>query len=135
MNKDNKDSISCTSDALLPGSGHVPDYGISDSTEDELTRTGVTSSTRTTTSSFLAGNAKDSKEQVWVVARCALVACLSTLIGGMFGGFSSPALPELNSTNPIQALDEATVLPSLFGVRSLTTTTVLYSSVLRNTNE
>ncbi len=62
------------------------------------------------------------KERVWVVAWCALVACLASLVGGMNGAFTSPALLELQNynrtTSSAQYFDNSSkLLPNLFGVR------------------
>ena len=59
------------------------------------------------------------KERVWVVARCALIACLASVVVGMNGGFNSPALVELeneNLTTKTQYISKTSGLHSLFGV-------------------
>lgn len=112
-------SLSASSDQLLPspgGAGHVPNYGMRG---EEMTSSGITSSTRTTVS-ILPDTAKENnKERIWVVARCALIACLASLVGGMNAGFSSPTLHELQDpllTTPAQLFSNTSKLPSLFGV-------------------
>lgn len=63
------------------------------------------------------------KERVWVVARCALIACLASVVVGMNGGFNSPALVELQNsslTTPSQHFSNTSKLPSLFGVSRMT---------------
>lgn len=72
------------------------------------------------------------KERVWVVARCALIACLASVVVGMNGGFNSPALVELensNLTTPAQHFNKKSQLPNLFGV-SLVNRLTLHSTVL-----
>lgn len=59
------------------------------------------------------------KEGVWVVTRCTLIASLASVIAGMSGGITSPALLELSNENQTivsQYFDEESLLPSLFGV-------------------
>jgi len=110
------DGLSGTSEALLPGAGRTPGYGIVDySREDShhlestLTQSGKTSSLR--------GPAATGKESVWVMARCALTACLASVVCGMTGGFSSPTQLELNLTTiPAHRLASESYLPNLFGV-------------------
>ena len=76
----------------------------------------LSSATPTSTESWGRG-------RIRVVAMCALVASLGSLLVGMNLGFSSPALLELtneNLTTPAQYFDdEESKLISAFGVRHL----------------
>lgn len=113
------DRLSGMSDALLPGAGHTPGYGINDSGDSHFETT-LTESVRTNVS--VKGAARSGKENVWVVARCALTACLSSFVCGMMGGFSSPTLLELannRTESSAQILSSDTLLPYLFGVSML----------------
>ena len=59
------------------------------------------------------------KDGMWVVARCALIASLASVMGGMSGGVTSSALLELsneNQTIATQYFDKESLLPSMFGV-------------------
>ena len=97
-----------SSDQLLPGTGYSPSYGTTDSTDEPVSPTPSSSS-----SSEGAG----SKERVWVLARCALTACLASFVVGMSGGYNSPALQELgNITIPVQFISSSSVLHSFFAV-------------------
>ena len=65
-----------------------------------------------------------SKERVWVVAMCALTACLASLGAGMNGGFSSPALVQLEDINSTiitssQRFNITGSYSNFFGVREL----------------
>ena len=112
------DRDSGTSNALQPGAGHTPGYGINDSTGSYVEST-LTESCRTNTSVRLG--LKPGKENVRVVARCALIACMASFVSGMTGGFSSPTLLELGNDTitkyPAQLFSPSDqVLPSVFGV-------------------
>ncbi len=106
-----------TSDQLLPGRGHTPSYGIHGDSERDINYSVVTNSTKTATSANVADS--KGKERVLVVARCVLTVCLASLVAGMNGGFTSPALPELENptlTSENQLFMNTTVLPNAFGV-------------------
>lgn len=110
-----------SSDPLLPGTGYTPSYGIHDDPEDNMTCSGVASSVKTTTS---ITSESQGKEKVCVVARCALTACLASLVAGMNAGFTSPALLELqnpNLTTPAQFFSNDSILPSVFAVSIIIT--------------
>ena len=74
-----------------------------------------------------------SRGRVKVVARCALVASLGSLLIGMNVGFPSPALLELtneNLTTPAQHFDdEEPKLISAFGVRHLYLSCVYHNTM------
>lgn len=107
-------SESGASDQLLPGAGYVPNYGLGD---EQLASSDITSSTRTAAS--IVSTQEQDESSVWVVARCALIACLASLVGGMNAGFSSSTLLELQNldfTTPAQHFGNGSTLPNLFGV-------------------
>ena len=108
--------MSDASDLLLSGEDPVQSYGAK---EIQMSSSGITSSTRTTVS-FEPSIAEDQgKERVWVVARCALIACLATLVGGMNGGFNSSTLLQLQNPSlatPAQLFSNTSKLLNVFGV-------------------
>ena len=59
-----------------------------------------------------------SKERVWTVAACSLIACLAAMVNvGMMLGFSSPALKQLKfSVSEEFQLSDTDFKYSLFGV-------------------
>ena len=69
--------------------------------------------------------AKDTmtRERVWIVAQCSLIASLSSMVGGMVPSFTSSALLELSNGNltiPTQQLKSTSILFSMFGVSDYT---------------
>lgn len=111
-------SDSGASDQLLPGTGYVPNYGVTDET---LAGSDITSSTRTAASiASIVSTQEPDGSRVWVVARCTLIVCLASLVGGMNGGFTTSTLLELqnvNLTTPAQHFSSnGSTLPNLFGV-------------------
>ncbi len=71
-----------SSDSLLPGKGHTPNYGITDSNDAYLTSI----------------KPKESNPQRWyVVALCTISACIASIFGGMSLSFSSIIINELSS--------------------------------------
>ncbi len=69
-----------------------------------------------------SAKATQSKERVWVVFRCSFIASLASLLAGMAGGFTSPALLELSNENltiPTQYFNSSSILPSVFGVSKM----------------
>ena len=118
------------SDALLPGAGDHPSYGIQDGS-DSLPSGLVSSScvSATTPSTTSASDRPTSvivsamhgrgggKERVWAVARCCLTACVVAMVTGMMLGYSSATLVELEaSNNPAQKVVASSTIGSLFGV-------------------
>ena len=95
-----------SSDSLLPGHGHSPNYGIGDDSGEE----------------YLINRSKsrdNSNPQRWhMVALCALTACITSVFGGMSLSFSSIITDELaNNTNQKWAIKNDTdILISLIGV-------------------
>lgn len=113
----NRDSRSTDRDALLPGTGYSPDYGINESNDgDDIDSSGgavppsVVQSSRSRTAS--------KKDRVWVVAMCALIACLASLVNGLMLGFTSPTLDKLNKLQMTDArhITNGSKEASLFGV-------------------
>lgn len=118
MSKIGKDRLSGTSDQLLPGTGYTPSYGTTDSLAGDSADMGASVMTAVSSAPSDPGN-RNGKERVWVVARCALTACLASFVAGMTGGFSSPALQDLsnpNLTTPAQYFSDSSVLHSIFAV-------------------
>ena len=103
-------------DALLPGTGYSPDYGINDSADgDSITVSGESSSPPAVQS--CQGGTKKKRDRIWVVAMCALIACLASLVNGLMLSFSSPTLDILNSpTNTAHKIANGSTQASLFGV-------------------
>ena len=84
------------SDSLLPGHGCTPDYGINQSTMENMQR----------------------PSEKWLkVAMSSMIACQASVVSGMVLGFSSPALTQLQFSVPegVQISDKD-VRYSLFGV-------------------
>ena len=111
------DSHYTSSDALLPGRGYTPDYGINQSITPNDS---LEASDEAPHSSAINTDVQSARsERVWWVAVCSLIACLASLVNGMMLGFSSPALTQLQfnvtETEKINATD---IRYSLFGVRS-----------------
>ncbi len=113
------DRLSGTSDALLPGAGHTPGYGINDFENSNLEST-ITESGKTITSIGVRRDTMNGKENVWVVARCAITACMASFVCGLTGGFSSPTLLELENKDitvySAQLFNPNSSYPNLFGV-------------------
>lgn len=76
-----------SSDSLLPGKGHTPNYGITES-EDSYKFTKRVQYT-------------DSPDRWRVVTMCALIACIASMAAGMSLSFSSIIINEL-STSPAE---------------------------------
>ena len=108
-------------DPLLPEKGHSSSYGLKESKECDV----MASDARTISKSQSKSDSPPpephsalSKERVWTVAACALIACLASLVNvGMMLGFSSPALKQLqfNISEEFQ-ISDTDVKYSLFGV-------------------
>ena len=92
-------SIRGSTDELCPGKGYTPDYGINQSTEYNDQTAAYSKSTQSSAGPALAQSSShgDHKnDKVWVVAMCALIACLASLVIGLMLGFTSPTLDELD---------------------------------------
>ena len=103
-------------DALLPGTGYSPDYGINVSADGDSITSSERSSTPAVTQSTQGVPKK--KTRVWVVAMCALIACLASLVNGLMLSFSSSTLDflskqDIHSPGYIQ---NGSVEASLYGV-------------------
>lgn len=91
------------SDSLLPGTGHTPTYGLNESTEEYT----------------------EGKSRWFVVAVCALSACIASLVTGMSLSFSSILINELADEDGRAYTDDWEIIPdsgriaSLIGVSSL----------------
>lgn len=107
MSHSRSTNTSTASDALLPGKGHTPSYGIGESDD----------SYRTVNSKL-----SDSPIRWHVVALCVLTACIASMVAGMSISFSSIIINELssNSTNswlqPQQQISSDGTKASLIGV-------------------
>ena len=77
------DRSGTTTDSLLH-KGHTPSYGINDSEEEEETAGGI----RLTI--------LHSKERIWTVAVFSLIACIGSVVIGLFLGYSTNTLKELS---------------------------------------
>lgn len=102
-------------DALLPGTGYSPDYGINESNDGDVF--GSSSSAVPPSVVPSSSRTKRKKDRVWVVALFALIACLASLVNGLMLGFSSPTLDKLNYTTGAQHISNGSREASLFGVR------------------
>ena len=108
-----RDSRSTDRDALLPGTGYSPDYGINESNDgDDIGSSGSAVPPSVIQSSRTAPK----KDRVWVVAMCALIACLASLVNGLMLGFTSPTLDKLNIVTGAQHITNGSKEASLFGV-------------------
>ena len=110
-------NLSQDSDALLPGKGHSPSYGINDSAD--LQGSSIETSGKKAPSVIQAITSPGSSgERVWVVAMCSLIACLASLINGMVIGYSSPTLSILTAPSqpPSERFKDGDIYSSLFGV-------------------
>lgn len=99
------------SDALLPGRGHSPGYGINESSD----------SYKIQASKTIRFNHKDR----WhVVAFCALTACVISAVTGISLGYSSIIINELNGypRNHPWYIDQSSNHASLIGVRGVSPT-------------
>ena len=106
------------SDALLPGKGHSPSYGINDSSD--LTQSDMDSSSRTAPSVIQSIVHPPSGERIWAVAMCSLIACIAAMINGIVIGYSSPTISYLsNDPNPNHHIEATKYEASLFGVSYL----------------
>lgn len=110
--------LSQESDALLPGKGTSPSYGINESSE--LNNSNVDNSEETAPSVIQSIIRPPSGERIWAVAMCSLIACIAAMINGMVIGYSSPTIASL-STDPnfnhrIDSDNPDDVYASLIGV-------------------
>ena len=112
-----------STDELFPGKGYVPDYGINESTEYDdhvaaYSKSTQSSSTPPLVQSSSHGGHKNDK--VLVVARCALIACLASLVIGLMLGFTSPTLDILDSLpkSDVHHIESGSRKASLLGVCS-----------------
>ena len=114
MDEDRK-SCSSESDALLPGTGYAPDYGIDQSLE---TSGGLEASEKTPCPSVVQSAMESPRnERVWAVVMCSLIACLASLVNGLMLSFSSATLDKLNSTtDSIHHISNGSKEASLLGV-------------------
>lgn len=107
--------LSQDSDALLPGKGHSPSYGINESSD--LTTSSLGSSGKTAPSIIQSIVHPGKGERVWVVAMCSLVACLAAMINGIMIGYSSPTLSILTNKTiqpPNEYFEDGQIESSLF---------------------
>jgi hypothetical protein len=114
-------SIGGSTDELRPGKGYTPDYGINESTEYDDHIAGYTKSTQSSSTLPLAQSSShggNKNDKVWIVAMCALIACLASLVIGLMLGFTSPALDELDSLpqNDVRHIGSGDSKASLLGV-------------------
>ena len=102
-------------DALLPGTGYSPDFGINESNDShDLGSSGSAVPPSVAQSSRSASK----KDRVWVVAMCVLIACLASLVNGLMLGFTSPTLDKLSNVTGAQHITNGSTKASLFGVCS-----------------
>lgn len=96
-----------SSDSLLPGKGHTPNYGITE-TEDSDRFTKRVQYT-------------DSPDRWRVVAMCVSIACLASMVAGMSLSFSSIIISELSSTpaNTAWRITKDSIHASLIGVSGI----------------
>lgn len=108
-----RDSRSTEHDALLPGTGYSPDFGINESNDGhDFGSSGGAVPPSVVQSSHSTSN----KDRVWVVAMCALIACLASLVNGLMLGFTSPTLDKLSNVTGAQHISNGSTEASLFGV-------------------
>ena len=101
----NANSVAQSSDSLLPGRGHTPNYGIGDSGEESFLNTKVRET--------------NDPQRWYMVAMCALIACIASIFGGMSLSFSSILINELTDhglTNDDLVIDKEGTYSSLIGV-------------------
>ena len=112
-----------TDSLLHAGRGSPRSYGVNpDSIEEEEEEMVQTSQTRRIFSlKERVGRFFSMKERVWTVAVFSLTACIGSLLVGMFLGFSTNTLSELNSywnnDERTYGLASNGTYASLFGVR------------------
>ena len=116
--------------------GYSSDYGVNGSTECDVLASDTKSGSRSKSNSPPPEPPSSlSKERIWTVAACALIACLASLVNvGMMLGFSSPALKQLqfNVSEEFQ-ITNTDVKFSLFGVgvpSLLATFYIIYYSII-----
>ena len=105
-----------STDALFPGKGYTPDYGINES-DDHVAA--YSKSTQSSSSPPLAQSSSyggHKNDKVWVVAMCALIACLASLVIGLMLGFTSPTLDKLDSVSGAHNIKSGSSRASLLGV-------------------
>ncbi len=117
--RDRDSLFSQGSEALMPGKGHSPSYGINDSSD--LSGASIDSSGKTTTSVIQNIVNPSTNERVWMVAMCSLIACIAAMVNGVVIGYSSPTLSYLSSEDvknkhPLWYIDQSSVYTSLFAV-------------------
>ena len=78
-------ATSTSTDSLMTGRGHTPDYGL-ESTEKSYLLHSIKNSLHS-----------ESEERWHVVARCALTACIASIVIGMSLSFSSIVINELST--------------------------------------
>ena len=111
----NRDSKSTERDALLPGTGYSPDFGINESNDSHDFGS---SGSAVPPSVAQSSRSTSKKDRVWVVAMCALIACLASLVNGLMLGFTSPTLDKLSNVTGVQHITNGSTEASLFGVCS-----------------
>ena len=116
--------------ALLAEGGYSPHYGVKESTECDIMASDINNESRSKTeSSSSASTLRDlpTKDRVWMVAVCTLIACLASLLNGMMLGFSSPALTQLQFNIPEEyQISDKDIKFSLFAVSLII---LVYSSI------
>lgn len=93
-----------STDSLLPGKGHTPNYGLEDSEESHKFSQKVYYT--------------DNPDRWRVVAMCACIACLASMVAGMSLSFSSIVISELSTypANEAWGIDKDGLPASLIGV-------------------
>ena len=111
-----------STDELFPGKGYIPDYGINESTEYDDHVAAYSKSTQSSSTVPLAQSSSHASghknDKVWVVAMCALIACLASLVIGLMLGFTSPTLDILDSLpkSDVHHIESGSSKASLLGV-------------------
>lgn len=111
MSKSAKSSLKgkdrVTDSLLHPGRGHSPSYGINEESKEEDSNTNAVAITH-------------SKERIWTVALFSLIACVGSLIVGVFLGYSTNTLSELSDLyrhgDSDYGVKNGSLIASLFGV-------------------
>lgn len=105
-----------STDALFPGKGYTPDYGINESTEYDDHAATYSKSIQSSSNPSLPSRGSHKNDKVWVVAMCALIACLASLVIGLMLGFTSPTLDKLDSESGAHHIKSGSGRASLLGV-------------------
>ncbi len=95
------DARVASSDSLLPGKGHTPNYGLVESESEKFTK-----SIKYT----------ESSDRWHVVTMCALIACLASMAAGMSISFSSILINELSTSQDAWFIDPNGLRASVIGV-------------------